>query len=336
MKAVGFYQSLPITDINSLIDLDIELPKLEGKHDILVKVEAVSVNPVDYKVRLKSLVNVNSKPRVLGWDVAGVVLESRSDDFKVGDRVYYAGDITKPGGNSEYHVIDSRVVGHISNKMSFIEAASLPLTSLTAWESLFERLDVVKDKQKTILIINGAGGVGSIAIQLAKHLTELKIITTASRPQSIQWCKDMGADYIINHYEDLVSQVHDLGFKYVDYILILNHTDQYIKACGELIVPFGKVCTIVETETGELNIAPLKSKSASLIQEFMFTHTMYKTDDMNKQGIILNIISKLYQDGIIKPTVNMHLSPINAKNLRQAHMLLEKGKSVGKIILSGF
>ncbi|MDD3266017.1 MAG: zinc-binding alcohol dehydrogenase family protein [Burkholderiales bacterium] len=336
MKAVGLYKSLAITDAASLINLELPKPELNSENDLLVKVEAIAVNPVDYKVRLSILPEASATPKLLGWDVSGIVIASANPSFKAGDKVFYAGDITRPGANSEYHLVDSRIVGHMPDNLSFVQAASLPLTSLTAWESLFERLQVEKDKEKTLLIINGAGGVGSITTQLAKHLTKLKVIVTASRPESIEWCRKQGADYIINHREDIVSQVRNLGYEFVDYILVYSNISDHIKACGELIVPFGKICSIVETKTGELDITPLKTKSAALLQEFMFTRAMYKTSDMIEQQNILNNISKLVQKQIITPTVNEILTPINAENLRQAHEVLEKGQSIGKIVLTGF
>ncbi len=339
MKAVGFYQSLPISDINSLVDIEIDKPKLVNDYDLLVKVETVSVNPVDYKVRLGSLVNKSTEAKVLGWDVSGVVEEigSKCDGFAVGDKVFYAGDITRQGGNSEYHLIDSRIVGHAPKNVSSAEAASLPLTSLTAWEALFEGLNVDKNNaQKSILIINGAGGVGSIAIQLAKQLTKLKVIATASRAESVEWCLNLGADNVVNHHLNLVEQVRALGYQYVDYILILNNTQQHIASCAELCIPFGGICTIVETSDGTLDIGLLKTKSLTFSQEFMYTRSMYQTPDMIEQQKILNSISELIEKGAIRHTAKTMLSPINASNLRKAHELLEGGRVIAKIVISGF
>ena len=336
MKAVGFYQSLPINDINSLVDLELAQPELIEKNDLLVKVEAIAVNPVDYKVRLGSLPQKSATPKILGWDSAGIVVKSNNPAFKNGDKVFYAGDVTRAGSNSEYHLIDSRIVGHMAKNISFEEAASLPLTALTAWESLFERLEVTKDEAKTILIINGAGGVGSITTQLAKHLTKLNVIATASREESIEWCKKQGADHVINHRKDIVEQVRQLGYQFVDYILIYSAPNEHIKACGELIAPFGKVCTIVETNDGTIDFASLKIKSAALLQEFMFTRSMYQTTDMIEQQKILNNISQLIEKGVITPTLKETWSPINAANLRKAHQILEQGQSIGKIVLSSF
>lgn len=340
MKAVGFYQSLPITDLNSLVD--IEVPVIDpGANDILVEVKAISVNPVDYKVRMSSLKEKHTTPKILGYDAAGVVVKvgSTSSLFKPGDKVYYAGDVTRNGTNSELHLVDERIVGHMPATLSFGDSASLPLTALTAWESLFERLAISQDpesnKNKTILIIGGAGGVGSIAIQLAKQVAGLNIIATASKEDSANWCRNLGADHIVNHYHDIVKQVKDLGYNFVDYIFILNSTDKHFISCAELIKPQGTICTIVETKDG-LDVTPLKTKSAGLHWEFMFTRSMYKTPDMIEQHNILNKIARLIDDGIIHSSKQQVLSPINAENLRLAHQKLESGATIGKIVLEGF
>ncbi|MCK9860201.1 zinc-binding alcohol dehydrogenase family protein [Paenibacillus sp. ATY16] len=335
MKAVGLYNYLPIDDPESLIDIELEKPKPTGK-DLLVRVKAISVNPVDYKVRAPKE-RTESVPRVLGWDVSGVVEEVGPEValFQPGDEVYYAGSITRAGGNSEFHLVDERIVGWKPSSLNFAEAAALPLTSITAWESLYHRLGIStvpgNNSGKTILIIGAAGGVGSIATQLAKH-AGLTVIGTASRPESIQWVKNLGADKVINHFEPFVPQLKAAGYENVDYILCLNSTEKHWKEMAEAIAPQGKICSIVETEE-LLNLTLLKNKSATFVWEFMFTRSTYQTPDMIEQHNLLNDVAALIDQGIIRTTTNEILSPINATNLRKAHALLETGRTVGKIVL---
>ena len=338
MKAVGLTQYLPIDNENSLLDLEIPKPTAKGK-DLLVQVKAISVNPVDTKVRAPKD-QVESEPRILGWDAAGIVVEvgSQVKDFQAGDEVYYAGDITRPGSNSEFQLIDERIVGRKPQNLDFAQAAALPLTGITAWEALFERLDIDKkgaDAGKSILIINGAGGVGSIAIQLAKKLAKLDVIATASRPETIAWCEKLGADKIVNHRNDLADEINKIGYQTVDYILCLNDTDGHWQAMITAIAPQGKICSIVENKQ-PLDMSILKSKSASMAWEFMFTRSMYQTEDMAEQGNLLNELSKLIEDGVMVTTCNDVIKPINAKNLRDVHQRLEKGRTIGKIVLVGW
>lgn len=339
MKAVGLIKYLPIENPESLMDVELPIPKPMPR-DLLVKVQAIAVNPVDTKIR-KPKVKVETSPKVLGWDAAGEVVEVGSETtlFKVGDTVYYSGDVTRSGCNAECQLMDERIVGHKPQSLSFEEAAALPLTSVTAWEALFDRLaiaeDPAKNQDKTILIIGGAGGVGSIAIQLAKSVAGLTVIATASRPETIQWVRDLGADHVINHHQDLVTQMNALEAAQVDYILCANDTDGYFKTMAELIRPQGKICSIVETAQ-PVNLDLLKAKSATFVWEFMFTRSMYKTADMIEQHHILERIAKLIDQGTLKTTVNEIKSPINAKNLRAAHAQLESGSTIGKIVLSGW
>ena len=336
MKAVGLTQYLPIEKEDSLQDLEIPKPTTIGK-DLLVEVKAISVNPVDTKVRAPKD-KVETEPKILGWDAAGIVVEVGTEvsDFKPGDEVYYAGDITRPGSNSEFQLIDSRIVGRKPQTLDFAEAAALPLTSITAWEALFDRLKIAKDgtdADKSILIINGAGGVGSIAIQLAKKLAKLNVIATASRPETIAWCQKLGADHVVNHRNNLADEIKKIGYETVDYILCLNDTDGHWQAMTQAIKPQGIICSIVENEH-PLDMTTLKSKSVSFVWEFMFTRSMYQTEDIGEQGNLLNEISQLIDKGEIISTCNDVIKPINAKNLRDVHQLLERGKAIGKIVLA--
>jgi len=343
MKAIGLTRYLPINDPQSLIDTDLPTPT-PGARDLLVKVEAVAVNPVDTKVRAPKESNkdkLESPPRVLGWDAAGVVQQVGAGVslFKPGDRVFYAGDITRAGSNSEFQVVDERIVGHMPASLSFSQAAALPLTAITAWEALFDRLRVPApphaQPRKSILLIGGAGGVGSIAIQLAARVAGLRVIATASRPASAQWCRDLGAELVVDHFGDLVGQVRAAGFQHVDYVLIMNSTDQHLPAAAELVAPQGGICTIVEN-SAPLDLTPLKSKSAAFVWEFMFTRAMYTTPDMIEQHYLLSEIARLIDAGVLRTTVAEVLKPINAANLRQAHATLEAGRAIGKIVLEGF
>ena len=335
MKAVGLKQYLPIENDNCLLDVEIPKPTAKGK-DLLVEVKAISVNPVDYKVRAPQD-KVESEPKILGWDAAGVVVEVGDEvtEFQPGDEVYYAGDITRPGSNSEFQSIDERIVGRKPQNLNFARAAAFPLTSITAWEALFERLNIDRhgaDANKSILIVNGAGGVGSIAIQLAK-LAKLEVIATASRDETTAWCQKMGADEVVNHRNDLAEEIEKIGYKNVDYILCLSHTDGHWQAMTKAIAPQGKICCIVDNEH-PLAMDTLKSKSAGLVWEFMFTRSMYQTEDMAEQGKLLNELSQLIEDGVIVSTCNDVVKPIDAKNLRNVHQRLEQGRTIGKIVLA--
>ena len=336
MKAVGLTQYLPIDDQNSLLDVEIPKPTAKGK-DLLVQVKAISVNPVDTKVRAPKD-KVESEPRILGWDGAGVVVEVGEEvkGFQPGDEVIYAGDITRPGSNSEFQLVDERIVGYKPKNLDFAHAAAFPLTSITAWEALFERLEIDKqgvDGGKSILIVNGAGGVGSIAIQLAKKLAKLNVIATASRSETTAWCKKLGADEVINHRHNLAEEIETLGYKNVDYILCLSHTDEHWQAMIRAIKPQGKICSVVENKQ-PLDMSILKSKSATFVWEFMFTRSMYQTKDMAEQGKLLNEISGLIDKNILIPTCNDIVKPINAQNLRNVHQRLEQGRTIGKIVLA--
>jgi NADPH:quinone reductase len=375
MKAVGLYKHLPIEDPQSLIDLDIQQPEHPTGRDLLVAIKAISINPLDTKVRRGSIPPTKNEklPRILGWDAAGEVIAAGSDCtlFEKGDAVYYAGSISRPGTNCEFHLVDERIVGRKPKSLSFEEAAAMPLTTITAWESLYDRLSLysdtirrktvlpaispsnVSDKNKShspssILIIGGAGGVGSIVIQLVKNLINhppsssalfsgINVIVTASRNESVEWCKKMGADFVINHHKDLRSQIKELvGVEYIDYILCLNDTDGHFDIMKQLVAPQGKICSIVETKAPVDLGGILRQKSATFVWEVMFTRSLFQTPDMIAQHHLLNTVADLIDNKKIKTTLTDLLSPINAENLRKAHKKLESGTTIGKIVLSGF
>lgn len=339
MKAVGLLHYLPIDHEQSLLDLDIDPPAAPSGHDLLVAVRAIAVNPIDTKVR-KPKEQVETSPRILGWDAAGevVAVGDQVEHYQVGDRVYYAGDISRPGCNSEYQLVDERIVGRMPATLDFAQAAALPLTSITAWESLFERLRIDPDGAdagKRILIIGGAGGVGSIAIQLAKKLAKLQVIATASRPETIAWVKGLGADQVINHRQPLDAELQAIGIDTVDYILCLNDTDQHWHAMANAIAPQGYICSIVDT-VRPVELGLLKSKSVTFAWEVMFTRAMFQTADMIEQQQLLNRIAAGIDCGELQCTLREVLTPISAVNLRRVHALLESGTAIGKTVLSGW
>lgn len=338
MKAVALTRYLPIENPEALFDVELPQPRPSGR-DLLIRVKAISVNPVDTKVRRSKPDTVEQEPRVLGWDAAGMV-ESIGPEvtfFKPGDEVFYAGSVTRAGANSEYHLVDERIVGHKPASLDFAHSAALPLTSLTAWEALFERLGVDPagaNRGSSLLIIGGAGGVGSIAIQLAK-VAGLTVIATASRAETQSWVKEMGADYVIDHRQPLPPQLEEGGFSSVDYIANFSNTDSYWTTMAGLIRPLGKIVCIVENSSPiDLNL--LKSKSASFAWEFMFTRSMFETPDMQVQHEILEAVAELIDAGKIRSTHTETLTPINAANLRQVHSKLESGKGIGKTVLEGW
>ncbi|AOK52869.1 zinc-binding alcohol dehydrogenase family protein [Burkholderia stagnalis] len=338
MKAVGLTRYLPIDDPHALLDVELPQP-VPGPRDLLVKVEAISVNPVDTKVRAPKP-QIEDAPRVLGWDAAGTVVAVGADVtlFRPGDEVFYAGSITRPGANSEYHAVDERIVALKPRTLDFAAAAALPLTALTAWEALFDRLRVSPqgaDAGKSVLIVGGAGGVGSIAIQLAKTLGKLHVIATASRPASAQWVRTLGADQVVDHFGDLPAQLRDAGHAQVDYVLIFNDTDRHFPAAAEVIRPQGGICTIVENEK-PVPVELLKAKSAAFHWEFMFTRAMFETPDMIEQHKLLTEVARLVDGGVLRTTLGEHLGAINAANVRHAHRLLEAGRAIGKLVLGGF
>lgn len=337
MKAIGYYKSLPIADAQSLIDVDVPAPEPRGR-DLRVLVRAISVNPVDTKMRMRST-PAEGSVAVLGWDVAGIVDATGPDAtlFKPGDEVYYAGAIDRPGANAQLHLVDERIVGRKPKSLSFTEAAALPLTSITAWELLFDRLAVRPGKSpdnRTLLIVGGAGGVGSILIQLARRLTGLTVLATASRPETRQWCLDLGAHAVIDHSKPLRAQIEALGLPPVALIASLTNTDTHFEALADLIAPQGHLALIDDPAT--LAVSLLKRKSVALHWEFMYTRSLFQTADMIAQHNLLNDVSALVDDGVIKTTLGDDYGTINARNLKRAHAMLESGKARGKIVLTGW
>ncbi|EKM0373653.1 zinc-binding alcohol dehydrogenase family protein [Cronobacter turicensis] len=305
-----------------------------GEYDLLVEVKAVSINPVDTKVHASLQKNGLQEPRVLGWDASGVVtaVGSKVSGFKPGDEVYYAGDITRSGSNTSHQLIDSRIVGHKPRTLSWAAAAAIPLTALTAWEGLFERL-AIQDagEDKTLLIIGGAGGVGSLAIPFARLHSKVKIITTASREDSAQWCRDRGADLVVN-YRDLPGELAKEGIKYVDFIFILNDTDGHWAAVSQLIAPQGHICSIVEN-AHPLDQDALKSKSAALHWEFMYTRSMYQTADMGRQGEILNEVATLVDAGEVESALSETFHGLSVESISKAHQKVLEGHMRGKVVV---
>ncbi len=334
MKAVGYQESLPVDHPQSLVDIDLPEPAAEGR-DLLVEVRAVSVNPVDTKVR-RGMAPAAGEWRVLGWDATGVVraVGPEVKAFKPGDRVWYAGSIARPGSNSELHLVDERIVGTMPTSLDFAEAAALPLTSLTAWEMLFDRLEIKPgERNKSILIIGAAGGVGSIMTQLARQLTELTVIGTASRQETQNWVKEMGAHHVINHHKSLAEQLAALKLQ-PDYVVSLTHTEKHIQQIVEVIKPQGKFGLIDDPESFDIKL--LKRKSLSLHWELMFTRALYTTEDMINQHTILNQVAQMVDAKALRTTFTENFGTINADNLKRAHALIESGKARGKIVLSGF
>lgn len=335
MKAIGFKTSLSIEEKDSFIEFETVKPT-PGPHDLLVKIDAISVNPVDFKIRQSAAKDtVLETPKIIGWDAVGIVqaVGEKVTLFDVGDLVYYAGDITKQGSNAEYQIIDERIVGNKPTSLTDAEAAAIPLTGLTAWEILFDRIRInpEKDKGKSILIIGGAGGVGSIAIQLAKKIAGLTVIATASRPETIDRCKKQGADFVVDH-KNLIESVREAGFQNVDFILDFVDTNAYWDIMAELIKPQGHIASITgSAEPVVLN--KLKGKSVSFSWELMYTRSMFQTEDMIDQHHILNKIADLLDEGVLKTTLKETYKGLTAENLIKAHQLLESGKTIGKIAI---
>ncbi len=340
MKAITFDLSLAIEQKNALFETQLPIPQATGQ-DLLVEIKAISVNPVDAKVRLRALPE-KGEAKVLGWDAVGVV-KAVGDNvslFKVGQEVFYAGDITRPGSYAEYQLVDERLVGLKPKNVDYAQAAALPLTSITAWEILFERLliDQISKYNTTppvLLIVGAAGGVGSMMIQIAKAKTNAIVIATASREASQQWVKELGADHVINHHNGIESELKRLGIKEVSHIASLTHTHKHFDDYVEVIKPQGKIC-LIDDPSEPLNFMALKAKSVSLIWELMFTRSRFQTEDMIEQHLLLNEIRQLVDNGIIKTTLKQNLGKINALNLIKAHKIVEKEGMIGKLVLEGF
>jgi len=337
MRAVAYQEPQPIEAKTSLVDIDLPKPEPKGR-DILVEVKAVSVNPVDTKIR-RGVKPDAGQWKVLGWDAAGVVAAVGPDAkfFKPGDAVSYAGAIDRPGTNAEFHLVDERIVGTKPASLDFAAAAALPLTSITAWEALFDRLDVkrpVAGAANAIVIVGGAGGVGSIAIQIARALTDLTVIATASRPETQDWVRELGAHHVIDHRKPIAAQVAALGIGQPGFVFSTTNTDDHIGEIIELIAPQGRFALIDDPKV--LDAMPLKRKSISLHWELMFTRSLFATADIEKQHELLNEVSALVDAGKIKTTLAENFGTINAENLKRAHALIESGKAKGKIVLAGF
>ncbi len=337
MKAVGYKKSLDIGEAEALIDFEAAKPEPKGR-DIRVAVKAISANPVDYKVR-KRASPPEGEFKILGFDAAGIVDAVGPDVtlFKPGDEVFYAGSILRQGTNSQFHLVDERIVGRKPRSLSFAQSAALPLTSITAWELLFDRLGATPGKSvdpRTLLIVGGAGGVGSILTQLARRLTGLTIVATASRPESQKWCREMGAHGVIDHAQAMKEQVERLKVPPVALVASLTHTDKHYKAIAEFMAPQGKYGLI--DDPPEFNVAAFKGKSISIHWESMFTRSSFQTPDMIAQHHLLNDVADLVDNGVLKTTLHESLGTINAANLKRAHALLESGKSRGKIVLEGW
>jgi zinc-binding alcohol dehydrogenase family protein len=337
VRAVGFYQPLPISDDHSLVDLALPVPE-PGPRDLRVAVRAVSVNPADTKLRAGSRPQ-RGEARILGFDASGVVeaVGSQVSLFKPGDEVFYAGDITRPGRNAEFHVVDERIVGRKPASLSFAEAAALALTAITAWELLFDRLGVVFGSKVTpgvLLVVNGAGGVGSMLTQMARRLTGLTVVATASRPETAAWCKSMGAHHVIDHRQALDEGLRNIGIEHADFVAGLTASDRHLPSIVELIAPQGRFALIDDPKT--LDIVPFKTKSVSVHWELMFTRPMFATPDMIAQHRLLDAVADLVDAGVLRSTLKENLGPISAANLRAAHAALEGGRSIGKTVLEAF
>jgi NADPH2:quinone reductase len=337
MRAVAYKLPQPISAETSLIDVDLPMPEAKGR-DLLVEIKAVSVNPVDTKVR-SGVAPGADEMKVLGWDASGIVKAVGPEVtlFKAGDEVFYAGVINRPGSNAEFQLVDERIVGRKPGSLDFAAAAALPLTSITAYEALFDRLkvqDAVPGAAKAILIIGGAGGVGSIAIQIARALTDLTIIATASRAETQAWVKELGAHHVIDHSKPIAPQVAALGIGAPGFIFSTTNTADHIDGIAEAIAPQGRFALIDDPKT--LDIVPFKRKAVSTHWEFMFTRPLFDTPDMIEQHRLLNRISELVDAGTIRTTLNETVGTINATNLKRAHAMIESGKTKGKLVLSGF
>ena len=337
MHAIGYQKPAPITDDAALVDIELPEPLADG-HDLLVEVKAVSVNPVDYKVR-RSTPPQGADWKVLGWDASGIVRAVGKDVtlFKPGDPVFYAGSITRPGSNAELQLVDERIVGPKPKTLDWAEAAALPLTAITAWEALFDRLDVnrtVAGVAPAILIVGGAGGVGSIAVQIARQLTGLTVVATASRPETHEWVRQLGAHHVIDHSKPLAAEFAALGIGAPAFVFSTTQTDKHVKEIAELIAPQGRFGLI--DDPGAFDIMLFKRKSVSIHHELMFTRSIFGTPDLAEQGRLLKEVSRLVDEGRLKTTLTRRLSPINAANLKTAHALLESGTARGKIVLEGF
>ncbi|MBS9722588.1 zinc-binding alcohol dehydrogenase family protein [Tianweitania sp. BSSL-BM11] len=338
MRVIAYKNPGPIEAAESLIEIERETPKPEGR-DLLVSIKAVSVNPVDMKIRASSGPLGDDDVRVLGWDASGIVeaVGPQAGSFQPGDEVFYAGSLIRPGTNAQFHLVDERIVGHKPQSLNWAQAAALPLTSITAWEALFDRLDVrkaVPGAANAIVIIGGAGGVGSIAIQLARQLTDLTVIATASRTETQNWAREMGAHHVIDHSKPLAPQIAELGIGAPGFVFSTTHTDRHMADIAEAIAPQGRFALIDDPKV--VDIVPFKRKSVSVHWELMFTRPIFETVDIGAQGALLNEVAEMVDAGRIRTTLTEHLSPINVANLKKAHALVESAAMRGKVVLEGW
>ena len=337
MKAIAYFENLPADHPEALRDITLPEP-VPGERDLLVEVRAISVNPVDVKIRANRKPR-DGQPEVIGWDAAGVVraVGSRVSLFKPGDRVWYAGALDRPGANSELHAVDERIVGRMPDSLDYAQAAALPLTTITAWELLFDRLRVLDNalpSQQSLLVVGAAGGVGSILVQLARQLTGLTVIGTASRPQTQAWVRELGAHHVIDHGQPLAGELRRIGINAVSHIASLTNSDQHFAQIAEAIAPQGRIALI--DDPAALDVRLLKRKSASLHWEFMFARPLHQTPDMIAQHELLNQAARLIDQGRLRTTLGEHYGTINAANLRRAHAFIESGRAQGKVVLEGF
>lgn len=337
MRAIGYQNSLPVDDPRALVDIELPKPEPAGR-DLLVEVRAVSVNPVDTKVR-RGVSPEAGAWKVLGWDAAGTVVAvgPQAKAFKPGDAVFYAGAIGRPGANAEFHLVDERIVGRKPASLDWAAAAALPLTAITAWEMLFDRLQVrtpVPGAAPALLIVGGAGGVGSIAIQLARRLTDLTVVATASRPETREWARELGAHHVVDHARPLAAEIAALGLGAPGLVFSTTNTQTHLAEIVQLIAPQGRFGLI--DDPAALDVNPFKRKSVSIHWESMFTRSTYETPDIGAQADLLNEVSRLVDDGAVRTTLSQTFGAINAANLRRAHALIESGRAKGKIVLEGF
>ena len=333
MKAIGYQKAGPITEANSLVDIDVPVPELRP-HDVLVQVKGISINPVDSKIRTN--VSPESGYKVIGYDACGTITAVGADvtGFQVGDDVFYAGDLTRPGTNSEFHAVDARIIGKKPQSLDFDEAAGIPLTAITAWELLFDSMRLVENGEdgKSILVLGGAGGVGSILIQLVKKLTKATVIATASRDETRQWVTKMGADHVIDHSQPLAPHMQALGIM-PDYIASLRGTDQNWEEMCAMIAPRGHMALIDDPQGININLG--KQKAISISWEFMFTRPMFDMADIAAQGHLLNRVSEMLDDGVLQSTITGKLGALSAETLKTAHTTQETGRVIGKNVMAG-
>jgi NADPH:quinone reductase len=337
MKIVSFHKSLPISDPESFLDLTADKPVPRAR-DLLVEIYAIGINPVDAKIRAGGGPGApDGSLKILGWDAAGIVraVGSAVTLFRPGEEVFYAGSVDRPGSYAEFQCVDERIVAHKPKNIGFAESAAMPLTTITAWEMLFDRLKIDRIKDGVLLVVGGAGGVGSIGIQLARELTKLKVIATASRSETRDWCLKMGAHHVIDHRQPLSSQVKAIVTSGADYVLGLTKIEEHFQELIESMAPQSALA-LIENPARPLEITLLKPKSISLHWEFMFTRPVFQTPDMSEQGRLLTELSRLMEAGRIQTTLQNNLGKITAENIKRAHALIESGRSLGKVVLAGF